>query len=322
MTRVAPDLSEQPPFFVVGAPRSGTTLLRLLLGHHPDICGCEEMNYVTPALVEHGGPPPDLEAYRHFLRLNRGFRMSGYEIDPGLDFEQLPHSFLAQRRRLDGRPLVGAVVHHHFDQILRIWPGARFILLNRDPRDVARSSVKMGWAGSAWGGATTWLHAQDAWARLCANVPAARRVELRFEDLVDEPKAVLERACELIGTHYDPAMMELDADTTYSRPTPHTARSWRDSASPREIAQVETRVGHERLERAGYEPSGLPPLPSDPITRLGVHAEDVFNRVRFRQRRYGVGLWIAGVIARRQPISSIRKAVQARREEINNQYLK
>lgn len=321
MTESRLDLSEQPPFFVVGAPRSGTTLLRLLLGHHPDICQCEEMNYVTPSFAEHRGPPPDLEAYRRFLRLDRAFRRSEYEIDPGLDFEQLAHSFLAQRRRLNGRPLVGAVVHHHFDQIPGIWPNARFILLNRDPRDVARSSVRRGFAGSALGGATTWIHAQDAWARLCAHVPDARRIELRFEDLVDEPEAVLERACELIGTHYDPAMMEVDADTTYSRPSPDTARSWRDSASPREIAQVETRVSHERLERAGYEPSDLPPLPNGPITRLGVHAEDVFNRVRFRQRRYGVGLWLAGVISRRLPIRSIREAVQVRLDEVTNQHL-
>jgi hypothetical protein len=180
----------------------------------------------------------------------------------------------------------------------------------------------MGFAGSAWGGATTWIQAQDAWARLCADVPAARRIELRFEDLVDEPKALLKRACELIGTHYDAAMMEINADTTYSHPSPHTARSWRDSASPREIAQVETRVGHERMERAGYEPSDLPPLPSDPITRLSVHAADVFNRVRFRQRRYGVGLWIAGVISRRLPIRSIREAVQVRLDEVTNQHLK
>ena len=31
-----------PPFFLVGAVRSGTTLLRLLLGNHPRICRCEE----------------------------------------------------------------------------------------------------------------------------------------------------------------------------------------------------------------------------------------------------------------------------------------
>ena len=45
------------PFFLVGAVRSGTTVLRLMLGHHREICKCEEMEYVTSALKQFSGVP-------------------------------------------------------------------------------------------------------------------------------------------------------------------------------------------------------------------------------------------------------------------------
>ena len=51
------DVSQfETPFFLVGCVRSGTTVLRLMLGHHSRVCNCDEMDYVTPALVGASGP--------------------------------------------------------------------------------------------------------------------------------------------------------------------------------------------------------------------------------------------------------------------------
>jgi len=310
------------PFFVVGAVRSGTTLLRLMLGHHPAICRCEEIEYLTPALVGHRDWP-DLTAFRAALAKDRGFRLDGYAMpEAATSFPALADDLLAQRRARDGKPLVGAVVHNHFDELPRIWPAARFVFLNRDPRDVARSCVQMGWAGTPYHGARKWLDAREAWARLGRQVPAERRLELRFEALVESPESELARVCEFLGTRFDSRMLEIDADTTYARPRRGESKAWRETASPDEIAQVEARVGEAALREAGYAPSGRPPLRLDAATRLRLSVAEVRGRVAFRIRRFGLGLWLTSLVAQRLPWPALRDRTQARIDTIQNQHMK
>lgn len=310
------------PFFLVGAVRSGTTVLRLLLGHHPDICRCEEMEFVATPLADWGGKIADMDSYRCYLALDRGFRMSGYRINPDLEFEDLARDFLEQRRKEDGCPIVGATVHNHFDRLLDIWPDAKFIFMSRDPRDVARSCVQMGWAGTAWGGSQFWIDAQDQWERLSARVPATRRHVVRFEDLIASSTEVLKELCAFLGTSYDPAMLDIERDTTYRRPDPAESRSWRDSAEPAEVRQVETRIGVQQIEAAGYAQSGEPPLRMTSFRLAAIWAQDIGVRVRFRAARYGWSLWLAGVVSRRLPVRSWRESVRLRMDAIENQFLK
>src|SRR5262249_42031140 len=65
------------PLFLVGAERSGTTLLRLMLDGHPDLAWNEEFEYAVDLLPEEGGFP-DLEDYYPFLKTNRVFLHSGH----------------------------------------------------------------------------------------------------------------------------------------------------------------------------------------------------------------------------------------------------
>lgn len=317
----AGDPSLETPFFVVGPVRSGTTLLRLLLGHHPSICRCEEMEYLTPWLVGRSDWP-EIGALRIALARDRGFRLSGYAMPPQNDLPGLARDLFAQRRRLDGRPLVGGVVHNHFDELPRLFPAARYLYLHRDPRDVARSSVEMGWAGTPYHGARKWLEAHTAWSRLCRAVPEERRLELRFEALVEAPEVELARACAFLGTTYDPRMLEIDADTTYARPRRGESRSWRDTASPDEVAQVESRIGRGPIVEAGYGLSGIEPLRLSAPRRIALAWAELSGRVRFRIRRYGFGLWLASLVAARAPIARLREQTQERIDAINNLHMK
>ncbi|MEQ9237509.1 sulfotransferase family protein [Coleofasciculus sp. E2-BRE-01] len=124
-----PSYCVDKPIFLVGAERSGTTVLRLMLDHHPQIAWCYEFEYVVDQISDNGDFP-QLEAYYEWLETHRIFQSTGFEIDRSLSYPQLANSFLCQRcQRLDrtGKPLVGATVHRHFDRLLQIWPNARFI---------------------------------------------------------------------------------------------------------------------------------------------------------------------------------------------------
>ena len=279
------------------------------------------MEYVTAELVDRQGWP-EIGEYRRKLRLDRGFRLSGYTVDETLTFEELAHSFLDQRRALDGKRLVGATVHNHFDELPRIWVNAKYIFLNRDPRDVARSCIQMGWAGTAWGGAATWMEAQQAWERLSKSAAKERIMQLQFESLIEQPEVELTRICQFLGTEFQSSMMEIEADTTYSRPNKSESKSWRDSAAPREVMQVEARVGSDALRHAGYVRSGLPTLRMSPLRRLLIHVEDVFIRARLRIGFYGLSLWSAAVVTRRLPFESLRESIQLKIDAIDNEQMK
>jgi hypothetical protein len=322
MFRAPDDRAASSPFFLVGAVRSGTTLLRVMLSHHPEICECLEMEYVTPALATGEAPSTEREDFVRFLRNDRGFALSGSTVAEGLEFEALAYDFMRQRRELDGKPIVGATVHNHFGELSKLWPDAKYIYLGRDPRDVARSCVAIGFDGSVWGGASRWVDSHDSWQQLAAGLPADRRLEVRFGDLVSDSQAVLEKICALLGVEFDPRMLEIEGDTTYSRPDPEAAKSWRESAPKSEISQVEARVGKDRLVAAGYEPSGEPRLEPGRGAMLGIRLGDAIGRARFRQRRYGIGLWAAGVVVSRFPSRAMREWVKRRLNAIENQHLK
>lgn len=304
------------PFFLVGPVRAGTTLLRLMLGHHPNICHCNEMEYVAPFIGVDGHIEKDLVQYFEFLESHKGFRASGYVYDQDADFPNVVKNFLVQRQRKDQKPLVGATVHHDYERLPFIWPQSKYIFLNRDPRDVARSCVQMGWNGTAWGASSIWNKAFDSWQELGNTISAEQKLELRFEDLVSRPEQVLVRICDFLAISYDPSMMNIEGDTTYSRPSSKEARSWRDSASENEIAQVESRIG-DRLIRSGYDPSGVRKLADSPINRIRIQIEDVLKRIVFRWKRYGFVLWFSHVIVKRLPFKGIRKKVALRIQEID-----
>ncbi|MEP0844220.1 MAG: sulfotransferase, partial [Phycisphaerae bacterium] len=59
------------PVFLVGAERSGTTLARLMLDHHPRIAWLNEFEYAVDLIGPQGWP--DVNAYCDYLETNRIF---------------------------------------------------------------------------------------------------------------------------------------------------------------------------------------------------------------------------------------------------------
>ncbi len=312
-------LAQADPFFLVGSERSGTTLLRLMLAHHPRIECAPEFEFLVERMPD-GEGWPELEPYRDWLATNRIFVPHALEIDRSLDYPALARSFLGQFCARSRKPIRGATCHKHFDRLLRLWPEARFVHLVRDGRDVARSCVAMGWAGNVWHGAERWIAAERLWDALRARVPAGRRFELRYEDLVQSPERELARLCAFLGEEFEPAMLDYARDSSYERPDPRLIGQWRRKLAPGELALLETRIGSLLRER-GYEASGVGPARVGPLRRLALLLDNRLERARFRRERYGLGLVVRSRLAAFSGRASWRRSTLLERNEIDHRHL-
>jgi Sulfotransferase family len=319
MTQTETSLVEQP-IFLVGAERSGTTVLRLMLSHHPQLAWCQEFEYAVERISDDGSCPK-LDEYYDWLETNRVFRARDLAVDRSLSYPQLVDSFLRQQRDRQGKKLVGATVHRHFDRLLAIWSDARFIHLVRDGRDVARSNIGMGWAGNIWTGVERWLEAERLWERVKAKIGSERSIEIAYEDLIADPVATLTKICQLIGIPYDRAMLDYPQSTTYQAPDANLVSQWRRKLSESEIRLVESRIS-DLLTARGYELSGLPPMTvtANAIARLKL--QDWWARVQFRIKRNGISLVLSDYLSRRLGFKQLQKRVKLKLNAIETSYLK
>jgi len=308
------------PVFLVGAERSGSTMLRLMLDHHPQLAWLNEFEYCVD-LMGDDGSFPDLETYREWLATHRIFQASGLDAGEATDFPSLVEGFLIQKRDRDSKSLVGATVHRAFHRLLFLWQDARFVHLVRDPRDVAPSVVAMGWAGNVWAGVEAWLTAEIHWEALRSRLGPGRSIEVRYEDLVRRPAEELRRICDLIGVPFREEMLGYVRSSTYDTPDPGRASRWETKLTRRQIQLVESRVGR-LLQRRGYRLSGLPALRVGPVLATLLRLQNRWGRMTFRMRRYGLPLWAQDVFSRRFGSRKRRRKVLLRLNRVDEAHLK
>jgi hypothetical protein len=219
------------PFFIVGAPRSGTTLVSAMLGSHSQLAVYVETNYYLlfrPALHLYG----DLERPRNLHRLVSDVRaatcLQGSMAVPEQDeflaaliaptFEgvlaTLLHLYARQEaKRRGGEKTPG---HHAFlGEMLETFPNSPMIFLMRDPRDLVLS-LREAFGSSLEGAAWAWNAAFESYQRF------ARSVHLvRYEQLVAQPAEQSMALCKILGEPYEPVMLRYFERL---RKAPHTVK--------------------------------------------------------------------------------------------------
>jgi hypothetical protein len=296
------------PVFLVGSERSGTTLLRLMLDHHPEIAFEKEFDFVVTQVSDTGGLPP-LDSYLDWIATVRGM---DFAIDHSLDYRGLVNDFLRQKQAASGgKPHIGATVHRNFDRLRFLWPEARYIHLVRDPRDVARSVVQKGWAGNIYQGSEFWVAAENCWDSLVKHLPRDQALEIRYEALVRRTEAVLTDICRFVGVEYSEQMLEYRADAPqYPPPDPTLVAQWKTKLSPREVAAVEVQTAR-LLESRGYVLSGHPIPNVGPLKHKLLLTDARLRRLGTRIDEFGLWLVALDVLGRRLGIHGL--AVRAQR---------
>ena len=302
-------MSDSPaPVFVFGALRSGTTLLRLMLKHHSGIHSPGEADF----LFDHVMPAGDGWAYdRTALEADRIFRDKETPLRAGLDGQPLARA-LHEDLAATGTGIMSLNIHRNAEKMQALFPDARIIHLLRDPRDVSRSSIGMGWAGNSFFGVDHWIDTEAGWDR--ASYPESQVLTVHFEELMADLEPQLTRICDFLGLAFEPDMLRYYENSTYDPPDPKIAQKWKKKAGSREIALLEGRVG-ALLARRGYEPSGAPALPGA-FELMRLKLESRWKRWRFNADRYGVGLFLGHHLARTLGLKGLERKLAARQEAI------
>ena len=193
------------PIFIGGCSRSGTTLMRRILDEHPRICCGEETNFVGKPINR---LPQRARAFGiSEAKLDEMLRSSVSQVDFLLRFFEMFSNRVRKERWADKSPR--NVLHVRW--ILEHFPGARFIHMVRDGRDVAcslRSHHERvhpdDWPSVATS-ARRWRHRIRSSAKFRGH---PRYREVRYEALVTEPRRVLEDICEYLDENFHPDMLE------------------------------------------------------------------------------------------------------------------
>jgi hypothetical protein len=174
---------------------------------------------------------------------------------------------------------------HHVDELLRIWPDARVVVIVRDGRDVALSLRRMPFGpNNAWAAAQWWARGIRAGAAAQRTHPGSVRT-VRYEDLARDPAEHVRAVCEFLDLRYEPGMLELErADR--SRIVPDQ-RSWfptlfdgiNTSAVGRWEREMPARdqaifasLARDELAQLGY------PVPTRPVSQLPPRRAELYRR--------------------------------------------
>jgi hypothetical protein len=305
------------PVFLVGSMRSGSTLLRLMLDHHPEVAFDKEFDFAV-ALVSDTGELPSMDSYLEWIKYVRGV---DYAVVPSLGYREQVNEFLWQKKTMSGeKKYVGATVHVHFERLRFLWPHARYIHLVRDPRDVARSVLQKGWAGNIYQASGFWIQAEDCWDSLASHLAIDQALELHYEDLVTQTETELSRICKFIGVEFTPEMLDYQVDARqYPPPDDSLASQWKAKLSPLDVAMVEHRTA-ERMESRGYTQSGYPPARIGAFRHRLLLCAGRVRELRTKVGRYGPRLVVMNLLGR-LGVRTLRKYAQTRINAIDQRFI-
>lgn len=291
------------PVFVLGAPRSGTTLLRVMIAGHPQLFSPPEMVIAPFATMAERRKRLDERFWekgglrRAVMELLNVGVDEAKAIEASLDDRSVPEVYAWMQEKLGDRILVDKCPHLAADPAalarLGSWyPDARWIWIIRHPGSVTRSIENMPMAevilqGYAPDARAIWYHANRTIQRFLAGVPKERQVFLRYEDLVTNPEPSMRAVCTMLGLPFEPAMCDpYEGDRMREGPPgaravgdpnmagrgklqPELATSWLEGFDPSTVSP-ET---HLLARELGYD---LSTLAAPPMTRVSQGLDDLF----------------------------------------------
>ncbi len=257
------ETEETQPVFLVGFPRSGTTLTEQILSAHPDLDVLGEL-------------PPLSDAISRCREMVSDYPADNPELSV-VELEELRQVYLAgvaEHVALDAnRVLVDKYPLHFIDApfIVQLFPAAKFVFVLRDPRDAVLSGFMQAFAPNP--AMASFLNLKDAanlydeglklWERY-RELFDLKVFELRYEDLLEDFDGQVRELLTFVGAKWDESVTAFDRHareqtirtpsySQVSRPIYKTSVGrWRNYETQLQPVMA-TLAPH--VERLGYPPS-------------------------------------------------------------------
>ena len=250
--QVTTQVYSKPPFFIVGAQRSGTTMLRLMLNSHRNLAVPFESKFVAEfykRLDDYG----DLKRSENRLRLlhdiqqheavRRGHLIAATDEQLVLDVSSYPEllaRIFSCYASKSGKSRWGDKTPSYVTDIplLRLlFPECRILHIVRDGRDVAQSMARVSW------GSSHVPHLAMDWRRKATlghktGITLGRHYLLiRYEHLVLRAEETLKQVCTFLEEPYDPGMLQYHVKAQQEMPS--DSMQWhRSSVKPPDPSKV------------------------------------------------------------------------------------
>ncbi|MQA99027.1 MAG: hypothetical protein GEU78_01830 [Actinobacteria bacterium] len=263
------------PFFIVGSARSGTTLLRLMLNAHSRVAVPPESRFICEFWT--GEADIDVTDYLTQLATHKRYQLWDLPVHivraeigdrDRMRFAEAIDATFHAWARVHGKSRWGDKTPRYIEcmpLILSLFPGARFVHLVRDGRNVALSYADVPF------GPKTVAKAADLWARRVRigmqegrSMEPGHYIEIVYEDLVEDPLGEVKTLCEFIDLEFEPDMLDytekarsamLPSAKTLNphvSEKPHAVRAWQ-TEMPDEHVEIFEAVAGDTLSELGYE---------------------------------------------------------------------
>ena len=304
--------------FVFGALRSGTTVFKLMLDSHPDLENPGEVDFIFDYLNLNSTTGRWIYDFKG-LRSDRIFQSYSLNILKSDDGKIIAQHFVDQLLQRNGRHLV-LNIHRNLHKVGAIYPDAKIIHIIRDPRDVAESCVRMGWAGTTYHGIEQWIEAERSWDRFAMLFDKTNTLQVFFEPLIAGPSQELEKVCKFLKVPFCDNMLHYSSHSSYEAPDQSNIEKWRINLQPRDVALVELRTAGLMSGR-NYKLSGYRLDPPDLRERVLLAWTNKTYKWQFGCRRYGYILFFMEKVAR-MLVKPLHPVLVHRMNAIEKQYLK
>lgn len=317
------------PFFVVSAPRSGSTLLRLILDAHPRLAVPPPgwlFDLVFPYLYSYGdlGERANALALAEDILRTPTVEKWPLQLTPlrlldaaaAPSFAALYTALHAAYAQAQGKQRWGEKTPRNsfwIDEIAGLFPGAQFIHIVRDGRDQAIDiSDSLLWPYSVYAGAQLWQRYVAAVRDSARRLAADAFIEIRYEDLCAAPETVVRRLCDFLGVDFDAGMLAPHATPSARGWSTHPLHAktaqpvstrycemYKTRLPAADVAALEALIG-PTLTRCGYALAGAPReiaartaaqmIEADTVTNPENAAYRSWHEERRKQRR-AQGVW-------------------------------
>lgn len=271
-------LESAAPLFLIGAPRSGTTILSKLMNSHPKIVLTNETAV--------------------FLQLHEMIEKSRIGVRSGILYGKAYHrdwaalleerapslieEFYERVAVLEGKTELAfwGEKHPHLNNCLpllaTLYPEARYIYAIRDPRDSACSIAEMNGV-PVRKALDTWSRFTQGYEKFVAELPAGGYSLVRYEDMVQDYQGTLTRLLAELGLQLDEQVLnflEQNKNRDSHQGGINTSKQidfldksymrWKRDMNEEDRAYAQQICG-EPMRKYGYSASGVGPLPAETL---------------------------------------------------------